>query len=58
MTETVQHVKTLRQRDMVLFTVSAILLLDTLTAAASVGAPSVFWWIFLGFIFFVFKIRT
>ena len=40
MVETVTHKKTLRQRDMVLFTVSAILLLDTLTAAASVGAPS------------------
>ena len=49
----IHHTKTLRQRDMVLFTVSAILLLDTLTAAASVGAPSVFWWIFLGMIFFV-----
>jgi len=53
MIEAVSHKKTLRQRDMVLFTVSAILLLDTLTAAASVGAPSVFWWIFLGVIFFV-----
>jgi amino acid transporter len=53
MTEQIQHTKTLRQRDMVLFTVSAILLLDTLTAAASVGAPSVFWWIFLGIIFFI-----
>ena len=53
MTEAIQHTKTLRQRDMVLFTVSAILLLDTLTAAASVGAPSVFWWIFLGIIFFI-----
>ena len=53
MTDQVQHTKTLRQRDMVLFTVSAILLLDTLTAAASVGAPSIFWWLFLGLIFFV-----
>jgi amino acid transporter len=53
MTAEIQHKKTLRQRDMVLFTVSAILLLDTLTAAASIGAPSVFWWIFLGIIFFV-----
>ena len=53
MAETIHHIKTLRQRDLVLFTVSAILLLDTLTAAASVGAPSVFWWIFLGIIFFV-----
>lgn len=47
------HLKTLKQRDMVLFTVSAILLLDTLAAAASVGASSVFWWLFLGVIFFV-----
>jgi amino acid transporter len=53
MTEEIAHTKTLRQRDMVLFTVSAILLLDTLTAAASVGASSIFWWVFLGFIFFI-----
>lgn len=53
MTEQIQHKKTLRQRDMVLFTVSAILLLDTLTAAASVGAPSIVWWLLLGLIFFV-----
>lgn len=53
MSETISHSKTLRQRDMVLFTVSAILLLDTLTAAASVGAPAVFWWLFLGVIFFI-----
>ena len=53
MNNAINHKKTLKQRDMVLFTVSAILLLDTLTAAASVGAPSVFWWIFLGIIFFV-----
>ncbi len=53
MTAQVSHKKTLKQRDMVLFTVSAILLLDTLTAAASVGASSVFWWVFLGLIFFI-----
>ncbi len=53
MSEQIVHTKTLRQRDMVLFTVSAILLLDTLTAAASVGAPSVFWWLLLGLVFFV-----
>jgi amino acid transporter len=53
MNNQVSHKKTLRQRDMVLFTVSAILLLDTLTAAASVGASSVFWWVFLGIIFFI-----
>ena len=53
MTATVNHIKTLGQKDMVLFTVSAILLLDTLTAAASVGSSSIFWWLFLGLIFFV-----
>lgn len=53
MNQAVTHTKTLKQRDMVLFTVSAILLLDTLTAAASVGASSIFWWVFLGFIFFI-----
>lgn len=53
MSETVQHVKTLRQRDLVLFTVSAILLLDTLTAAASVGTPALFWWLLLGLVFFL-----
>lgn len=47
------HTKSLRQRDLVLFTVSAILLLDTLAAAASVGASSIFWWAFLGLIFFI-----
>ncbi len=47
------HKKTLKQRDLVLFTVSAILLLDTLAAAASVGASSIFWWLSLGVIFFI-----
>ncbi len=53
MSEKITHQKTLRQRDMVLFTVSAILLLDTLAAAASIGASSIFWWVFLGIIFFI-----
>ena len=53
MSEAVKHIKTLGQKDMVLFTVSAILLLDTLAAAASVGASSIFWWLFLGLLFFV-----
>jgi len=53
MSETIKHIKALGQRDMVLFTVSAILLLDTLAAGASVGASSVFWWLFLGVIFFI-----
>ena len=53
MSEAIKHIKTLGQRDMVLFTVSAILLLDTLAAAASVGASSIFWWLSLGIIFFI-----
>ncbi|UTW45221.1 APC family permease [bacterium SCSIO 12696] len=50
---TVQHIKTLKSRDLTLFTVSAILLLDTLAAAASVGVSSIFWWLFLAVIFFL-----
>ena len=49
----IEHVKTLGRRDIVLFTVSAILLLDTLAAGATIGPASVFWWIFLGIVFFV-----
>lgn len=49
----VDGVKALKQKDLVLFTVSAILLLDTLAAAASVGPSSIFWWLFLGVIFFI-----
>lgn len=51
MTEAVVHQKTLRQRDMVLFTVSAILLPDTLASAASIGAASISWWILLSLAF-------
>ncbi|MDH3613249.1 MAG: APC family permease [Gammaproteobacteria bacterium] len=53
MNETHQHKKVLGTRDMVLFSVSAILLLDTLAAGASIGVQSVFWWLFLGLVFFV-----
>lgn len=45
--------KTLRLRDMTLITVSAILLLDTVAASASVGVSSLFWWAFLGLTFFI-----
>lgn len=45
--------KTLGKKDLVLFTVSAILLLDTLASAATVGVSSIFWWIFLGLTFFI-----
>lgn len=45
--------KVLGLPDLVLFTVSAILLLDTLAASASIGASSLFWWLFLGVIFLI-----
>lgn len=45
--------KVLGLPDLVLFTVSAIVLLDTLAAGASIGVSSLFWWLFLGVIFLV-----
>ncbi len=45
--------KTLNRRDLVLFSVSAILLLETLAAGAVTGPSVVFWWIFLGLVFFL-----
>ena len=47
------HIRSLGARDITLFTVSAILLLDTLAASASIGVSSIFWWILLGIIFFI-----
>jgi len=49
----VSHKKAMGVRDMTLFTVSAILLLDTLAATAAIGVSSLFWWLFLGLIFFL-----
>lgn len=45
--------KVLGLPDLVLFTVSAILLLDTLAASASIGASSLFWWLLLGVVFLI-----
>ena len=47
------HIKTLGVRDMTLFTVSAILLLDTLAASASIGVSSITWWFLLGILYLV-----
>ena len=47
------HIKTLGVRDMTLFTVSAILLLDTLAASASIGVSSITWWFLLGFLYLI-----
>jgi hypothetical protein len=41
MNEPHQHKRSLGVRDMTLFTVSAILLLDTLAASASIGVSSI-----------------
>ena len=48
-----EHQKTLRQRDLVLFTVSAILLPDTLAAVASAGVSSISWWLILAVLFLI-----
>ena len=48
-----QHKRTLGVGDMTLFTVSAILLLDTLSASASIGVSSITWWGILGVLFFI-----
>ncbi|MFC6632536.1 APC family permease [Microbulbifer taiwanensis] len=53
MTELAAINKNLGKRDMILFTVSAILLVDTLAATAAIGTSSIFWWLFLGVFFFV-----
>lgn len=45
--------KVLSLRDLVLYTVSAIVLLDTLAASASIGTSSLFWWLFLGSAFLI-----
>ena len=47
------HSRELGVRDMTLFTVSAILLLDTLAASASIGVSSITWWVILGIVFFI-----
>ena len=43
--------KVLKLPDLTLFTVSAIVLLDTLAASASIGASSLTWWLLLGVLF-------
>ncbi|BFM15656.1 APC family permease [Maricurvus nonylphenolicus] len=45
--------KIIGKKDIVLYSVSAILLLDTLTASASLGPSSIFWWLCLGVLFYL-----
>lgn len=49
----VEHEKVIGKKDIVLFCISAILLLDTVAAGAAIGASSIFWWVFLGLVFFI-----
>jgi amino acid transporter len=45
--------KVFKGLDMTLFTVCAILVIDQLAASASIGAQSIFWWIFTMIFFFI-----
>lgn len=45
--------KVLRGLDMTLFTVCAILVIDTLAPSAAIGAPSISWWIITLVLFFI-----
>ncbi|WP_298003388.1 MULTISPECIES: APC family permease [Anaerolinea] len=45
--------KTLRRFDMILFTVAAILVVDTLAPAAAIGPSAVSWWIITLIFFFI-----
>jgi len=59
MTEKIRFKKVLKKLDMTLFTVCAILVIDTLTPAASVGVSSLTWWIImLGFFFIPYGLIT
>ena len=48
-----QHRKTLRQRDIALFCVSAVVTVDTLAAGAAMGPQILFWWLFCAVVFFL-----
>ncbi len=50
---TVTHEKVIGKKDIILFCISAVLLLDTVAAGAAIGASSIFWWVFLGIVFFI-----
>jgi amino acid transporter len=45
--------KVLRRLDMTLFTVSAILVIDTLAASAAIGPSTISWWIITLLLFFI-----
>jgi glutamate:GABA antiporter len=51
--KTTAYKKVLRGLDMTLFTVCAIIVIDTLAASASIGASSISWWIITLVLFFI-----
>lgn len=53
MSEQQKHEKTLGKRDIFLFCVSAVLLLDTLAAGAVMGPTVIFWWVSLTILFLI-----
>lgn len=53
MSEIHLHEKTLGKRDIFLFCISAVLLLDTLAAGAVMGPAVIFWWVILTLFFLV-----
>lgn len=48
-----KHEKTLGKRDIFLFCISAVLLLDTLAAGAVMGPAVIFWWVALTILFLI-----
>ncbi len=53
MSSQIEHRRVLGVKDMTMFSVSAILLLDTLAAGAAAGTSAVGWWVLLGLVFFI-----
>lgn len=53
MSDKITHERTLGQKDIFLFCVSAVLLLDTLAAGATMGPAVLFWWILLTAVFLI-----
>ncbi len=51
--KTTAYKRVLRGLDMTLFTVCAIIVIDTLAASASIGASSISWWIITLVLFFI-----
>ncbi|GLS89903.1 amino acid permease [Psychromonas marina] len=53
MSDVKKNIKTLGRRDIFLFCISAVLLLDTLAAGAVMGPTIIFWWVILTVLFLI-----